>query len=60
MEWVDARLADLLDGFAGANVVVCGDHGDAWGEDGLWEHGISHPKVLEVPLVCRLNLMAGR
>ncbi len=54
VEWLDARLSGLLASFAGANVVVCGDHGDAWGEDGLWEHGISHPKVLEVPLVFRL------
>jgi hypothetical protein len=54
LEWVDAQLAELLARFAGANVVVCADHGDAWGEDGVWEHGVPHPKVLEVPLLFRL------
>jgi len=47
-------LAPLLSRFREATVVVCGDHGDAWGEDGLWEHGIHHPAVLEVPLLFRL------
>jgi hypothetical protein len=54
LEWVDAELSGLVGRFAGANVLVCGDHGDAWGEDGLWEHGIHHEKVLEVPLLFRL------
>ncbi|WP_457669220.1 sulfatase-like hydrolase/transferase [Thiolapillus sp.] len=55
LEWVDDQLAPLLDAFADATVVVCADHGDCWGEDGLWEHGISHPKVLEVPLLFRIG-----
>lgn len=59
LEWVDDRLGPLLERFAGANVLVCGDHGDAWGEDGLWEHGIHHPKVLEVPLTFRLAHRPG-
>lgn len=54
VEYVDTQLAPLLERFTGANVVACADHGDAWGEDGLWEHGISHEKVLEVPLLIRL------
>ena len=54
VEWVDRELSGLVERFAGANVLVCGDHGDAWGEDGLWEHGIHHQKVLEVPLLFRL------
>jgi len=54
VEFVDRELEPLLAAFAGAAIVVCGDHGDCWGEDGLWEHGISHPKVLEVPLIFRL------
>jgi len=28
--------------------------GDCRGEDGKWEHGIHHEKVLEVPLLFRL------
>jgi len=54
LEWVDEQLAPLLNRFDGANIVVCADHGDAWGEDGVWEHGVPHPKVLEVPLLLRL------
>ncbi|WP_456415595.1 sulfatase-like hydrolase/transferase [Thiolapillus sp.] len=55
LEWVDAKLAPLLDAFSESTVVICADHGDCWGEDGLWEHGISHPKVLEVPLLFRIG-----
>jgi len=54
IEWLDAEIAPLLAAFAGAGVVVCSDHGDCWGEDGLWEHGIHHPRTLEVPLLFRL------
>jgi hypothetical protein len=54
LEWVDDRLEELLDRFSRANVVVCADHADAWGEDGVWEHGVPHAKVLEVPLLFRL------
>lgn len=55
VEYVDGMLAGLLEAFSESTIVICGDHGDCWGEDGLWEHGISHPKVLEVPLVYRLG-----
>ncbi len=54
LEHVDAALAPLLDAFAQGTIVVCADHGDCWGEDGLWEHGFHHPRVLEVPLLFRL------
>ena len=53
LEWVDAQLGSLLARFADATVMVCADHGDCWGEDGLWEHGISHPATLTVPLLLR-------
>jgi hypothetical protein len=55
LEWVDERLTTLLDRFRGANVLVCADHGDAWGEDGLWEHGFHHQAVIDVPLLFRLQ-----
>jgi hypothetical protein len=55
LEFVDHELGGLLDRFGQANVLVCADHGDAWGEDGVWEHGLPHPKVLEVPLLFRLS-----
>ena len=55
LEFVDARIGGLLEAFRAATTIVCADHGDCWGEDGLWEHGISHEKVLEVPLLFRLG-----
>jgi len=54
LSWVDAQIAPLVGAFSRATTIVCGDHGDAWGEDGFWEHGIMHPKVLEVPLLYRI------
>lgn len=55
LEYVDQRLGELLDLFAAGTVIICADHGDCWGEDGIWEHGISHPKALEVPLLFQLG-----
>ena len=54
VEWCDKVLEPLLARFANDTVIVCADHGDCWGEDGLWEHGVSHEKTLEVPLLFRL------
>lgn len=53
VEYVDQRLAGLIDRFRDATILICADHGDCWGEDGLWEHGISHPMTLTVPLLLR-------
>ena len=53
LEHVDELLAPLLESFRDATVVLTADHGDCWGEDGLWEHGISHRRTLEVPLLMR-------
>jgi hypothetical protein len=57
VEFADTELKALLDAFlaAGATILVCGDHGDCWGEDGVWGHGFSHPKVHEVPLLMHLS-----
>jgi hypothetical protein len=50
-EFLDRRLPRLFSRFPKETIVVlCGDHGDCFGEDGYWGHGINHPKVLEVPL----------
>jgi arylsulfatase A-like enzyme len=54
VEWCDRVLEPLLAHFARDTVIVCADHGDCWGEDGLWEHGVSHEKTLDVPLLFRL------
>jgi hypothetical protein len=55
LEHVDVALAPLLERFAGASTIVTADHGDCWGEHGLWEHGVSHPATLTVPLVFRVE-----
>lgn len=55
LEYVDSRIKPLLELFGESNVVICADHGDCWGEDNLWGHGMHHEKVLEVPLIFRLT-----
>ncbi len=55
LEWVDQQLGPLLNRFMGATILACADHGDCWGEDGLWEHGISHPATLTVPMLLRVR-----
>ena len=53
--WADQQLGQLLQRFADGTVLICADHGDCWGENGLWEHGISHPATLTVPLIMRVR-----
>ena len=51
-EYLDGCLPRLFSALPSNTVaVVCGDHGDCFGEDGYWGHGFNHPKVQEVPLV---------
>lgn len=52
MEYVDAQLAPLFAACAargGAWVIVCADHGTAYGEDGYHGHRLAHPMVWNVP-----------
>jgi membrane-anchored protein YejM (alkaline phosphatase superfamily) len=54
LEFVDEGLGDLLDKISHdipILTVITGDHGEAFGENGLWGHIINKPKVLEVPLL---------
>jgi hypothetical protein len=55
LEYVDSQIVRLLSHFADSTVLICSDHGDCWGEDGLWEHGVSHEMTLAVPLLIRIN-----
>lgn len=59
LEYVDKKIGPFLDSFKNGTIVVCADHGDCWGEDGLWGHGFHHEKVLEVPLLFRLQKARG-
>jgi hypothetical protein len=50
LQYVDRHLPRLLALMApGTRGVICGDHGDCMGEDGLWGHNVVHEKVFEVP-----------
>lgn len=59
-EFLDRQMADLLQHFIArgnpTTVVVCADHGECLGEQGLYGHAFYHEKVMEVPLlIFRLN-----
>ncbi|HEY8503748.1 MAG TPA: sulfatase-like hydrolase/transferase [Gemmataceae bacterium] len=59
-EYLDARTGELLELFRRrgrpTTVVICGDHGECFGENGLWGHAFYHEKVMQVPmLIFRLN-----
>lgn len=54
-EFVDRKLQALIMAFSQSTILICSDHGDCWGEDGLWEHGISHRFTLTVPLLVRVR-----
>ncbi|WP_094555948.1 hypothetical protein [Synechococcus sp. 1G10] len=55
LEWVDRQLGPLLERFHHGTILACADHGDCWGENGLWEHGVSHWATLTVPLLLRVR-----
>lgn len=50
LEYVDQFLWNILDRCVRpTQVYITGDHGECFGEDGYWGHGIYHPCVMEVP-----------
>ncbi|MCH2228160.1 MAG: sulfatase-like hydrolase/transferase [Candidatus Caenarcaniphilales bacterium] len=52
-EYCDAQLESLFSNLpANTLVVLTADHGEAFGEDGFWGHGIYHPTVMNVPMSC--------
>ena len=49
-EHIDQLLPDLLDAIPRrCYLLILSDHGECFGEDGLWGHGFYHPKIMEVP-----------
>lgn len=53
LEFVDKKLEILWNRLSSIKrktvVVVCGDHGECFGEDGFYGHGFFHRKIIEVP-----------
>ncbi|MFI9584068.1 STM4013/SEN3800 family hydrolase [Streptomyces sp. NPDC052236] len=52
LAYADEHLGRLIDGLAARQrwlVIMCADHGDAFGEDGYYGRGIAHPTVMNVP-----------
>ncbi|MFE1749583.1 STM4013/SEN3800 family hydrolase [Streptomyces anandii] len=52
LSYADAHLGRLLDGLAQRGrwlVIMCSDHGDAYGDDGYQGRGVAHPVVFNVP-----------
>ncbi|MGQ4344059.1 STM4013/SEN3800 family hydrolase [Streptomyces sp. SAS_275] len=51
LAYADSHLGRLLDGLSGRGrwlVIMCADHGDAYGDDGFHGRGIAHPSVWNV------------
>jgi len=52
LQYVDSHFPELLDMLPRPlHLIIFGDHGDCFGEDGKWSHGFFHPKVMEVPML---------
>ncbi|MEU7021649.1 STM4013/SEN3800 family hydrolase [Streptomyces sp. NPDC046203] len=55
LAYADEHLGVLLEGLTSTRkwlVIMCADHGDAFGEDGYHGRGIIHPTVTSVPFAC--------
>jgi len=58
LTYADEHLGRLVDGLTGKKrwlIIMCADHGDAFGEDGYHGRGIAHPTVLNVPFAAWLS-----
>jgi Sulfatase len=57
LTYADEHLGRLIDGLTSTGpwlIILCADHGDAFGEDGYHGRGIAHPTVLNVPFAAAL------
>ena len=53
LEYVDGHLPELLDALPGRFLLLLlSDHGECFGEDGLWGHSFYHPSIMDVPFAC--------
>lgn len=51
VEYLDSILKEFFDKLDNVEAYICSDHGDCFGEDGLWGHSFYHEKVIEVPII---------
>ncbi len=52
LEYIDKHLPTLIELLPRPlHLILMADHGECFGEDGLWEHSCYHPMVMEVPMV---------
>ncbi|MEV7145106.1 STM4013/SEN3800 family hydrolase [Streptomyces sp. NPDC093084] len=61
LAYADSHVGRLLDGLSTYGpwlVIMCADHGDAYGDDGYHGRGIAHPVVFNVPFATWIH--AGR
>jgi len=49
--FLDNMIAHLLDEVSNVDIIICSDHGDCFGENGLWGHSFFHEKIIEVPII---------
>jgi len=50
-EFLDTEVKRLISGMRNTDIIICSDHGECLGEDGLWGHSFYHQKVIEVPIL---------
>jgi hypothetical protein len=58
LAYADAHLARLITTLTAKKrwlIILCADHGDAYGEDGYHGRGIAHPVVMNVPFAVMLS-----
>ncbi len=55
LEYLDKQVEKLLAQLTDYDVVLCSDHGEVLGENGLWGHGFYHKKVMEIPFLIKLQ-----
>lgn len=58
LAYTDAHLARLITTLTATRrwlIILCADHGDAYGEDGFHGRGIAHPVVMNVPFAAMVR-----
>jgi len=55
LKFLDVQIQRLLTTLKNFDLVICSDHGEVLGENGLWGHGFYHPKVMQIPLLVKVS-----